>query len=44
MLHEQWLDTAYADATLADGTPVFAMRDPITVPERNTLKVRLLNA
>jgi hypothetical protein len=32
-----YLDTAYADATLADGTHVFALRDPITVSERHTL-------
>ena len=44
MLQQVYLDTAYADATLADGTHVFALRDPITVPERHTLQVRLLNA
>ena len=43
MLQQVYLDTAYADATLADGTHVFALRDPITVPERHTLQVRLLN-
>jgi hypothetical protein len=44
MLKQVYLDTAYADATLADGTHVFALRDPITVSERHTLHVRLLNA
>jgi hypothetical protein len=33
MMQQVYLDTAYADATLADGTHVFALRDPITVPE-----------
>jgi hypothetical protein len=44
MLQQVYLDIAYADATLADGTHVFALRDPITVPERHSLQVRLLNA
>jgi hypothetical protein len=44
MMQQLYLDTIYSDATLADGTHVFALRDPITVPERHTLHVRLLNA
>jgi hypothetical protein len=44
MLQQLNLDTSYADATLDDGTHVFALRDPITAPKRHTLLVRLLNA
>jgi hypothetical protein len=44
MLLQLYLDIAYIDATLADGTHVFALRDPITVPGRHAPQVRLLNA
>jgi hypothetical protein len=44
MSKQLFIDTAYADATLTDGTHVFSLRDPITVPERHTQQVRLLNA
>jgi hypothetical protein len=39
-----YLGTTHADTTLADGTHVYALRNPITVPGRHTLKVRLLHA
>mgnify|MGYP003684306549 CR=1 FL=1 len=44
MLQQLFLDTEYADATLDDGTHVFSLLDPITVPLGHTLQVRLLNA
>jgi hypothetical protein len=44
MLQQLYLDTAYADANLDDGTHVFSLLDPPTVPQGFTMKVRLLNA
>jgi hypothetical protein len=44
MVKQVYLDTAYANATLADGTNFFALRDPTNVPEGHTLEVRLLSA
>jgi hypothetical protein len=44
MLQQVYLDTAYADARLDDGTYVFSLLDPLTVPQGFTMQVRLLNA
>jgi hypothetical protein len=44
MLQQMYLDTAYADARLDDGTHVFSLLDPLTAPQGYTLQVRLLNA
>jgi hypothetical protein len=44
MLQQLYLDTAYADATLDDGTHVFSLLDPFTARLGHTLQVRLLNA
>jgi hypothetical protein len=44
MLQQVYLDTAYADVVLVDGTHVFSILDPITVPQGFTMQVRLLNA
>ena len=44
MLQQLFLDTAYADAKLDDGTHVFSLLDPLTAPQGYTLQVRLLNA
>jgi hypothetical protein len=44
MLQQLYLDTAYADAKLDDGTHVFSLLDPVTAPQGYTLHVRLLNA
>jgi hypothetical protein len=39
-----YLDTAYADAALDDGTHVLSVLDPVTVPLGHILQVRFLNA
>jgi hypothetical protein len=44
MLQQLYLDTAYADAKLDDGTLIFSLLDPLTVPQGFTMQVRLLNA
>jgi hypothetical protein len=44
MLQQLYLDTAYADAKLDDGTHVFSLLDPLTAPQGFTMQVRLLNA
>jgi hypothetical protein len=44
MLQQLYLDTAYADAKLDDGTHIFSLLDPVTAPQGYTLQVRLLNA
>jgi hypothetical protein len=44
VLQHLYLDTAYADTKLDDGTHVFSLLDPLTAPQGYTLHVRLLNA
>jgi hypothetical protein len=44
MLQHVYLDTTYADGVLIDGTHVFSILDPITVPQGITMQVQLLNA
>jgi hypothetical protein len=44
MLQQVYLDTAYADVVLVEGTHVFSILDPMTVPQGFTMQVWLLNA